>query len=117
MRPRRAGKRLDYDYEHEHEHEEDGEQTEESPELPAEPLPLPTMTLARLAIEQDDLELAENTLVSLLERDSEHPEAGELLAEVRNARRGRPSAEVLASKVDALEGWLAKLRRASERQA
>ena len=69
------------------------------------------------AIEQDDLELAESTLVSLLERDSEHPEAGNLLAQVRQMRRGRPSAELLAAKVDALQVWLEKLKLATERQA
>jgi len=83
----------------------------------AEPVPLPTMTLARLAIEQGDLDLAEATLVSLLERDPDHSEAGALLAGVRRSRSGRPDPTVAASKVAALEGWLATVRRAAERQA
>jgi tetratricopeptide (TPR) repeat protein len=105
------------DYDDEHEHDDEGQEPDESAEISSEPLPLPTMTLARLAIEQGDLELAEGTLVGLLERNSEHPEAGKLLAEVRALLRGRPSAEVLAAKVDMLQSWLDKLRLASERQA
>ena len=46
----------------------------------SEELPLPTMTLARLALDQGDLELAEQTLRGVLERDPSHSEANELLA-------------------------------------
>jgi Flp pilus assembly protein TadD len=42
-------------------------------------LPLPTMTLARLAIDQGDLDLAERTLRGVLEREPGHGEAEELL--------------------------------------
>ena len=92
------------------------EEVEDEVEL-SEPLPLPTMTLARLAIRQDDLDLAEATLISLLERDPERTEAEELLADVRRSRTGRPDPAIAAAKVAALGGWLATVRRAAERQA
>ena len=46
----------------------------------SEELPLPTMTLARLALDQADLELAEKTLRGVLERDPSNAEAARLLA-------------------------------------
>jgi predicted Zn-dependent protease len=95
--------------------EDEGAEEEMAPT--SEALPLPTMTLARLAIQQGDIDLAEATLVSLLERDPDHPEAGELLAEVRRSLGGGPDPTVAAVKVAALEGWLATVRRAAERQA
>ena len=48
-------------------------------EKDADGIPLPTMTLARLAIDQGDLDLAERTLRGVLEREPGHAEAAELL--------------------------------------
>ena len=97
---------------------EDEEADEDEQVVPtSEALPLPTMTLARLAIRQGDFDLAEATLLSLLERDPDHSEAGTLLAEVRRSLGGRPDPSIAAAKVAALEGWLATVRRAAERQA
>jgi hypothetical protein len=95
--------------------EDEGADEEVAPT--AEALPLPTMTLARLAIQQGDIDLAEATLVSLLERDPDHPEAGDMLVEVRRSLSGGPDPTVTAAKVAALEGWLVTVRRAAERQA
>jgi hypothetical protein len=95
--------------------EDEGADEEVAPT--AEALPLPTMTLARLAIQQGDIDLAEATLVSLLERDPDHPEAGDMLVEVRRSLSGGPDPTLTAAKVAALEGWLVTVRRAAERQA
>jgi hypothetical protein len=74
------------------------------------------MTLARLAIEQEDYELAENTLISLLERDPQHPEAGGLLNEVRRLRRPPEPAELVGLKVAVLRGWLDSVKLSAEGQ-
>jgi hypothetical protein len=88
----------------------------ETLEIPSEQLPLPTMTLARLAIEQEDYELAENTLISLLERDPQHPEAGGLLNEVRRLRRPPEPAELVGLKVAVLRSWLDSVKLSAEGQ-
>jgi len=75
-------------------------------------LPLPTMTLARLAVDQGDLALAERTLDSLLERDPEHAGALALRDELR-ALRARPRGS--AARIAALQGWLDAIRLAAER--
>jgi hypothetical protein len=75
------------------------------------------MTLARLAIDQQDYDLAESTLVSLLERDPAHPEAGGLLEELRRMRRPPDPAELVGLKVAALQGWLDNIRLAAEGRA
>jgi tetratricopeptide (TPR) repeat protein len=82
-------------------------------------VPLPTMTLARLAIDQGDLDLAERTLRGVIEREPEHPEAAELL---ETLIAGPPQAESIAepkdpavAKVEALQRWLDAVRLASER--
>jgi tetratricopeptide (TPR) repeat protein len=78
-------------------------------------VPLPTLTLARLALQQGDEELAEATLASLLEQDPGNAEAQELLAELcSQPRRHRP--RPASAKVAALRGWLDTIRLASERQ-
>jgi hypothetical protein len=73
------------------------------------------MTLARLAIEQGDPALAESTLISLLERDPEHPDAGTLLADVRQQLLLPPSPEQVISKTAALRVWLDTIRLGAER--
>jgi len=84
-----------------------------------EGVPLPTMTLARLAIDQGDLDLAERTLRGVIEREPEHPEAAELL---ETLIAGPPQVESIAepkdpavAKVEALQRWLDAVRLASER--
>jgi tetratricopeptide (TPR) repeat protein len=88
------------------------------------PLPVPTLTLARLAWEQDDLPLAERTLEALLERNPDDGDAADFLELVRN--RPRPPQMAIAepapvteqspaSTADALQGWLQRFRLAAER--
>ena len=84
-------------------------------------LPLPTLTLARLAVDQGDLDLAEKTLRSLLARDPGHDQAAELLREVLDqGPKTIPldaATRLLARKVSALQGWLQGIRLAAERSA
>jgi hypothetical protein len=77
------------------------------------------MTLARLALDQGDLELAEKTLRGVLARNPEHAEAAELLARLT----GEPAPEPTAAgpetgqqaRVEALRRWLDAVRLASEK--
>ena len=82
-------------------------------------IPLPTMTLARLAIDQGDLDLAERTLRGVIERDPENSEAAELL---ETLVAGPPEEDSSAEpqgfsdpRVGALQRWLDAVRLASER--
>ena len=87
----------------------------------SEELPLPTMTLARLALEQGDLELAEKTLRGVLARNPEHPEAAALLAKLGEGAHSVSGSDETGSeaggdaRVDALRRWLDAVRLASER--
>jgi hypothetical protein len=81
----------------------------------AEELPLPTMTLARLALEQGDLELAEKTLRGVLVRDPGHPEAAALLASLVGAAPPADPAALAAARAAALRRWLDAVRLAAER--
>jgi hypothetical protein len=96
-------------------------ETDVQPELEkdADGIPLPTMTLARLAIDQNDLDLAERTLRGVLEREPGHSEAAELL---ETLIAGPPDVDSTvepmdpsATKVAALQRWLDAVRLASER--
>jgi len=98
---------------------------EPSPEEPEqrvlEEIPLPTMTLARLAIEQGDQELAEKTLRGLLTRDPEHEEAAQLLEDLTAKPAEAVVSEIPVDRTEAtvraLQGWLNGVRLASERLA
>ena len=88
-------------------------------EKDADGIPLPTMTLARLAIDQGDLDLAERTLRGVIEREPGHGEAAELL---ETLIAGPPEADSTveptdpsAIKIEALQRWLDAVRLASER--
>lgn len=85
---------------------------------PVEEIPLPTYTLARLAYDQGDLQLAERTLLGLLRRQPDSDEARELLDRVRAELRGPGEAveayDLSAAKVAALRGWMEAIRLASE---
>jgi tetratricopeptide (TPR) repeat protein len=92
-----------------------------APELEkdADGVPLPTMTLARLAIDQNDLDLAERTLRGVLEREPGHTEAAQLL---KTLIAGPPEEDSAAeskdpsdAKAEALQRWLDAVRLASER--
>jgi tetratricopeptide (TPR) repeat protein len=85
----------------------------------ADGLPLATMTLARLAIDQGDLDLAERTLRGVLEREPGRHEASELL---RTLTAGPPPTalsedpqDAARAKAQALQRWLDAVRLASER--
>ena len=77
------------------------------------------MTLARLAIDQGDLDLAERTLRGVLEREPDHSGAAELLETViAGPPQGGSSAKPKGSsdaKAEALQRWLDAVRLASER--
>jgi Flp pilus assembly protein TadD len=85
----------------------------------AQGVPLPTMTLARLAIDQGDLDLAERTLREVLEREPGHADASELLEsllagppeEHPDSREQKP----VDPRAEALRRWLDAVRLASER--
>ena len=86
----------------------------------SEELPLPTMTLARLALDQGDLELAEQTLRGVLERDPNHSEANELLVGLGagtgvDAPDGPVADKTGDARARALRRWLDAVRLASER--
>jgi hypothetical protein len=92
---------------------------EDEDDATADEVPVPTLTLARLAVSQGDLELAERTLDGLLERVPDSAEATELLEEVRRRRAGElPSAPSIqaAQKIAALQRWLEAIRLAAERR-
>jgi hypothetical protein len=88
-------------------------------EKDADGVPLPTMTLARLAIDQGDLDLAERTLRGVLEREPGHSEAKELLETmVAGPPQTDPvtgSSDPSDAKAEALQLWLDAVRLASER--
>ncbi len=83
-------------------------------------VPLPTMTLAKLAMDQDDLPLAMATLESLLERNPSNAEALRLLDELRGQEaevvQGKLRAMQATAKIAALQGWLDAVRLAAERR-
>ncbi len=94
------------------------EDEEERDEL-ADELPLPTMTLARLALQQGDRDLAERTLLGVLERDPDHQEARSMLLALRSARAEPAITERVPrpemARVVALRRWLDTVRLGSER--
>jgi hypothetical protein len=78
------------------------------------------MTLAKLALDQDDRPLAMATLESLIERDPTNTEAVAMLDELR-AREETVANEKLravraTTKIVALQGWLDGVRLAAERR-
>jgi tetratricopeptide (TPR) repeat protein len=83
-------------------------------------VPLPTMTLAKLALEQDDRPLAMATLESLIERDPANAKARLMLDELRAQEAGfadeRLRAVRATTKIAALQGWLDAVRLAAERR-
>jgi len=94
------------------------EDDEERHEL-ADELPLPTMTLARLALQQGDRDLAERTLLGVLERDPDHQEARSMLLALRSARSEAVTTERVPraghARIGALRRWLDTIRLGSER--
>jgi len=85
-----------------------------------EELPLPTATLARLALEQGDLDLARKTARAVLERDPESAGAWAVLGEVaaRETSRAPSGAEdPRAARIAALQRWLGAVKLALEKRA
>jgi len=85
-------------------------------------IPLPTMTLARLALEQGDRELAEKTLRSLLARDPSHEQASNLLESLLTDTAEidppvKTHSDRSGAKIQALRAWLDSVKLASERLA
>jgi Tetratricopeptide repeat len=83
-------------------------------------VPLPTMTLAKLALQQDDRPLAMATLESLIERDPTHAEAIAMLDELSEQEATSANEKLRAArattKIAALQGWLDAVRLAAERR-
>ncbi len=112
--------------------------TEHEPEIDedewpdVEEIPLPTLTLARLAYEQGDLRLAERTLEGVIERQPQSAEALALLERVRREREPVPVVAPLPDEADtvetsapagpaiakiaALRGWADAIRLAAEQR-
>jgi len=76
-------------------------------------IPLPTATLARLALEQDDLLLAERTAQAVLTRDPASSDARRVLEAIAERRREmeRNPAAIALRKIRRLEEWLGRIRR------
>ena len=93
-----------------------------------EGLPVPTVTLARLAADQGDLELARRTLQNVLDRDPDNTDARDLLrslvepapveVEVAPPPDDEPfSGEAaLRAKISTLKAWVEAVRLAAERR-
>jgi tetratricopeptide (TPR) repeat protein len=95
--------------------------TPETPWEPVEEIPLPTLTLARLAYAQGDLVLAERTLLGVLRRQPDSGDARSLLEQVRRELGGEGEAvapaapfDLATAKVAALRGWMEAIRLAAE---
>ena len=94
---------------------------EPAPEKQAEPedLPLQTMTLARLAVEQGDLDLAKKTLRGVLEADPGNQDAARLLESLMETapppEAAKTAKDAADAKVRALQEWLEAARLAAER--
>jgi hypothetical protein len=77
------------------------------------------MTLARLAVEQGDPELAEKILYGVLEEDPGNQDAERLLESLTEAvpqpEAARIAEDLPAEKVLALQEWLEAVRLAAER--
>jgi Tfp pilus assembly protein PilF len=91
-------------------------------------LPVPTVTLARLALEQGDLALARKTAQAVLERDPSSYEAQKLLTEINGGddvahldQRVTLAIEIPGGisgrTIVALQSWLEGIRLASEQRA
>ncbi len=88
--------------------------------LTEEGIPFPTATLARLALEQNDLDLAERTARAVLAQNPGSSLAQDVLDEadrrrVALAEEGSP-ADLAALKIAALRGWLETVTLASEKR-
>ena len=119
-----------------HELESESEPLSESDEeewSEFEEIPLPTLTLARLAHEQGDLRLAERTLLGVLERQPNSAEARALLEQIRSERSPVPptapamdeaaaaaeaqeAAKPAIAKIAALHAWADAIRLAAEQR-
>ena len=89
-------------------------------ELESEEIPFPTATLARLALEQNDLDLAERTARAVLLQNPGSGLAQDVLAEAGRRRAVGPQeqtpADRAALKIAALRGWLETVKLAREKR-
>jgi hypothetical protein len=80
--------------------------------------PIPTMTLARLAVEQGDFDLAESTARGVLERDPGSGEARQMLEWLASKLSAATSSDATADgdeRSQALRRWLEAVRLAAEK--
>ncbi len=92
------------------------DEDDESGSVTASDVPLPTLTLAKLALEQGDKGLARATLERLIEQNPSNAEASEMLRGLQSGS-GADQIDVTGAKVAALRGWLDTIRLASERHS
>jgi hypothetical protein len=95
-------------------------ESEVEPKSEPDQIPLPTMTLARLAIDQGDIELAESTLRGVLALAPGNEEATRLLESLQPHPSGVAEGaggvdDPVKVKVRKLRRWLDTVRLASER--
>ncbi len=83
-------------------------------ETPPSGVPLPTVTLARLALEQGDRDLARQTLEQLVALRGESDETRELAREIEVAGERASTAALSRRKIERLQGWLRAVRLAAE---
>ncbi len=85
-----------------------------SPPGTPEGMPLPTVTLARLALEQGDPELARRTLEQVVALKGETEETIALADRIRAAETGAGAATLAERKIERLQGWMRAVRLAAE---
>ncbi len=86
------------------------------PETPPSGLPLPTVTLAKLAVDQGDLELARRTLEQVVRFRGESEETRELERLLEAAARHGGAGTKTSRKMARLQGWMKAVRLAAESQ-
>lgn len=83
-------------------------------ETPPAGVPLPTVTLARLALQQGDRELARQTLEQVVALRGETEETRELAREIEAAGERASGAALSRRKIERLQGWMRAVRLAAE---
>lgn len=79
--------------------------------------PIATLTLARLALSQGELEMAESTVLEVAREYGPTIASTALMEEIQRRRGLLTPEELKDRKIAALQGWLVKIKRAGERSA
>jgi len=93
-------------------------EVEEPPDVDTPPagMPLPTVTLARLALDQGDLELARRTLEQVVTLRGHSEETRELEGLLETTSRQSGADTRTSRKIARLQGWMRAVRLAAESQ-